>query len=127
LPVDIKFASGPFGNALVDLDGALRLAERAGDAKAVAHLRRLLRVYFWETLRAKSYPQLEAFLATLQVWRTEGEASVFKTVDEPCMAFTALAFDEGLYVVVLGACYRYPNSQDAWWRDVIRPRLRVYL
>jgi hypothetical protein len=108
---------------LVDIDAAQRAAKKAIDHAGLNDLRRLLSGYFWERLRSKSPGELDVYLSALQVWNREGQACVFKTADEPCAAYTALVFDEGVCVVVLGACYRYPVSAANWWRSVIRPRL----
>lgn len=49
---------------------------------------------------------------------------MFKTVGQPCIAFTAQVGPTGdsVDVIVLGACYLYPShSDEVWWQEVIMP------
>jgi hypothetical protein len=123
----VRFASGSAGNAALDLKTALDAAETARDSVGHDWLQTLMFEYLAEKLAKLSPRKLAARLATLQIWRQEGLHPVFKSVGEPALAFTVLEFDDGLKLVALGFCYRYPGSEEAWWRTVIQPRLRMYL
>jgi hypothetical protein len=85
-----------------------------------------------EQLRRKSPDKLAAYLGGLRPWRVLERASqqplaVYKTADQPCLAYTAFAQGADVVLLVLGVCRRYPSSEESWWTDVIRPRLVEHL
>lgn len=123
----MTFATGIAGNAAVELKDALDRAERARDGAASKALMELAFGHISEKLGRLSPNQLDRYLGTLQVWRVEDDCPVFRTVDEPAIAFTALEFDSGTHIVVLGVLYRNAASDEDWWRSTILPRLRLYL
>ncbi len=127
MPIPVGFAAGPAGYALVDLKEALDAAHDARDGRGGDWLQRLMFVYVKERLASKSPTELEVYLRSRRVWRRDGVHAVFKSVDEPCVAYAALEFDDGVQILVLGFCHRYPRSEEAWWLEHIRPRLRQYV
>lgn len=136
----MTYATGAAGNAAVDLKAALDLARDHGEGRAAEALLDLVFGYLPDRLGALSAAQLERHLGQLQVWRREAGCAVFRTVDEPALAYCALRFgsaasgagagqggDAGVNIVVLGVFYRYPGTEEEWWQAVVRPRLRLYL
>lgn len=123
----VRFAEGPPGHAALDVSKALQEAEAAGDQAGVKTIMDLLGGHLQEDLACLSRPELERFLRGRQIWREHGVHPVFKTAGAPCFAYTALDQGDELAVTVLGCCYRYPGSQQAWWEQVILPRLRRYV
>lgn len=111
---------------LVDVDDAHRDADRASDREGQTVLLRLWLEHFDNFLGNMAAAKLVDYLETRQIWRQHEEWRVLKTVDEPCIAYTAQKSESGnVTLIALGACYRYPNgSEDEWWRNVILPRLR---
>lgn len=110
-----------------DLIQAGKDAQLANDLEASKRLRDLSFVYLYAQLPAKGANDLIDYLETRQVWHWDGERPVYKTVDEPCIAYTADINDDGTEVTVtaLAACYRYPSNDDEkWWTDVVLPRVR---
>lgn len=126
MPISVKFATGSAGHALKDLADALAETVKAGDNESGDWLIELLHRHFRERLAGKSPAQLVAHLASLQVWRSD-PGPVFKTADLPCAAYAAIEWGGELTILVLGFCYRYPISEQMWWTEVIRPRLRIHL
>lgn len=110
----------------IDMAAAIRAATYKGDEAGARRLRELWLDHFDVELPAKGPTRLFAYLKSRVVWRSEGERTVIKTVDQPCIAYTAeLDQTHGIALIALGACYRYPASnEDGWWTNVIRPRLR---
>lgn len=120
-------AGGPAGDGFAkDVADAIDDAIAARDKAAPRRLRSLWFDYFEVDLPSLGAAKLIDYLESRQVWQVEGMWSVFKTVDVPCIAFAAQVSDAGSVTLMgLGACYRYPGgSEDAWWINVIRPRLR---
>ena len=72
-----------------------------------------------------SSPGLSGYLGSIAPWQVHGEWTVFKTIDEPSIAFTAQAAPDGdLTLICLGICYRYPGGTSLdWWTKIILPRL----
>jgi len=77
--------------------------------------------FFEVNLPAKGPDRLIEYLESRIVWRQDGDRPVFKTVDEPCIAYTAQVIPGTcVALVALGACYRYPNGgEEVWWQEVI--------
>ncbi len=118
------------GTFLDDVADAIEDALVAGDAAGSGQLRSLWLDRFDADLPALGAARLVDFLETRQVWREEADWMVIKTVDQPCIAYTAQVLGEApsnptVELIALGACYRYPAGSDAiWWQKVIRPRVR---
>jgi hypothetical protein len=109
-----------------DLAAAYDAAYSAKDEHAIDIIHHIWLEYFQERLLKMPASKLIQFLEDRQVWRECGEWSVFKTVDEPCIAYTAQKSSNGSVVLIaLGICYRYPKGgEDTWWKNVIEPRVR---
>jgi hypothetical protein len=101
-------------------------AENAGDQEGCRALMRLWLEHFESFLGNMTGAKLVEWLETRQFWRQEEEWLVFKTVDVPCIAYTAQKMHSGeVTLIALGACYRYPHeSEPEWWDAVICPRVR---
>lgn len=114
------------GSFSADFVFAQDSALNAGDRSAGRHLRDLWLDYLEVQLRLMTSIRLERYLASRRVWRWEGEWPVYKTVDTPCIAYTAqMNNDNTITVIALGACYRYPGGNaNTWWAQEIRPRVR---
>lgn len=106
---------------------AIREAREAGDAAGVDRIRTLWFDYFEGTLRHLGPDQLINYLENRHVWRRFADWPVYKTVDTPCLAFTAFVDSRGEAVTLtaLGICYKYPSDDsEEWWQTVILPRAR---
>jgi hypothetical protein len=102
------------------------VAIAANDQNGANRLRELWLDHFDVQLPAKGAADLIEYLETRQVWRQDGDWAVLKTVDEPCIAYTAQVDDlDSVILIALAACYRYPaGSEESWWTQVVRPRVR---
>ena|ERR1051326_7838952 len=111
---------------LPELYDARKLADAAGDREGWAAVKRLWLEYFVGRLGRMTTPQLSDYLKSIQPWMAHGEWTVFKTIDEPCVAFTAhMSADQELILICLGICYRFPEgSSVVWWNKIILPRLK---
>lgn len=101
-------------------------ASAANDPAARKWIDRLVWRYFEVDLPASVRREGLAHLSGLKVWRTLQDWSVFKTVDTPCMAYTAEMNDEDrVTLTALALCYRYPDqSSEVWWQTVVQVRLQ---
>ena len=88
-------------------------------------LRSLWLDYLEVRLPALGDEKLIDYLETRAVWREEGDWTVFRTMGEPCVAFTAfVATDRTVELIALAACDRLPGGSDnQWWQSVVRPRV----
>ncbi len=130
MSVRLELVSCPDGVAAEDLRSALDQAQRARGAQGRqdhALLLDLLTKYLQEDLWCMPEEELMRYWRTRQVWRREGGVHIVKTPDEPCVAFTLIQRDDDVVLLVLGFAYRYPTTEDAWWKDVLLPRLRHFL
>lgn len=108
----------------VDYASALRAASHAGDLQGRRLLEHLVVQYFDVELGEMPADKLIQFLSSAQVWRAVDRRAVYKTTNEPCLAFTATRSGERITLLALGICYRYPQSNaDVWWRGTILSRL----
>jgi hypothetical protein len=123
MAVIIEYADSPAGNALDDFNESVDAAT-AGEIK---QLDRLHFRHFHGTLRGKSSDELAAYLDRLRVWRSLGPVDVFKTSDTPCFAYVAFQHGDEIVLLILGVCREYPVSEQAWWDDVILPRLMDHM
>lgn len=116
----------PVEGFVIDIALAIKTASARGDEAAARKLRSLWLDYFHVELPAQGSDRLTAYLLNRAIWREDGEHTVIKTVDQPCIAYTAEVDEtDDIILIALGACYRYPHgSEDAWWTQIIRPRLR---
>lgn len=114
------------GSFVSDFISASDEALKAGDRKSRTQLKRLWLDYLAVTLPAKSVDQLMVYLATRNLWKTDGDWKVYKTANCPCVAYTAqMNSDDSVTLIALGAVYSYPKGGDqAWWVKKIRPRVR---
>ena len=112
---------------IIDVHMAYEQAYAAGDMEGHDALHRLWLHHFEGYLGKMTAPELLAYLRGRQIWHREGDWIVFATIDEPCIAYTAQQGPgDAVTLIALGACYRYPaGGRDAWWRDVIQPRVRT--
>jgi|SRR5215471_9971656 len=119
-------STGDFQSFLTDVNNAHMEADRANDHDGKRALIHLWLEHFNNFLGNMAPPRLVDYLETRQIWRQHEEWLVLKTVDEPCIAYTAQKTTSGeVTLIALGACYRYPNgSEDEWWNAVILPRVR---
>src|SRR5687768_1236079 len=120
MPIEVEYAdTNPHGSAMADLRRSLDTASKAE--------RKVLWDLLWNTVngrfRSMSSSEYRTFLNARQAWRVHDGVAVYKTVDVPCFAY--VAFEEGSTVVclILGFCRSYLPSEEAWWIDVIQPRL----
>lgn len=127
MPIFVEYASSGAGAALADLKVALDAAISARDNAGKEDLYGLLYEHVEGRLAKHSPSSLVRYLRSRSVWRTHGNHKVFKTADEPCVAYVAVDRNGSLQILVLGFCYRYPGSEGAWWSGVIRPRLEDYV
>src|SRR5262249_53021591 len=106
---------------------AYEQAYAAGDMEGHDALHRLWLHHFEGYLGKMTAPDLLAYLRGRQIWHREGDWIVFATIDEPCITYTAQQGPgDAITLIALGACYRYPaGGREAWWRDVIQPRVRT--
>ncbi len=111
---------------MVDLQGALDAAKAAGDRNAETWLLDLLTRYLLEDLANRSASALTSYVSSRQRWRNDNGLDVVKTPDQPAVAYTLLSRGSDVVLLALGFVYRYPLSEEAWWTDTIRPRLRHY-
>ena len=111
---------------LPELNDARKQADAVSDADGWPALRRLWLDFFMGKLGAMRGPELRTYLSSIAPWQVYGEWTVFKTIDEPSIAFTAQAAPNGdLTLICLGICYRYPGGASLdWWIKVILPRLQ---
>jgi hypothetical protein len=114
-----------------DVLAALREAHDAEDTVNSEKVWDLWVKYFEDQLPAMGVRRLIDYLEGHRVWRYFGNDPVYKTVDTPCLAFTAVVndaeagSDEKVTLIALGCCYKYPaGDEEGWWREVILPRLR---
>ena len=120
-----RHGSGVLESFLDDLANAVDEALAAGDEHGAARLRELWLDHFEGQLPAKGAASLIAYLETRQVWRQDSDWVVLKTVDVPCIAYTAQVDEEdAITLIALAACYRYPGKEEDWWTQVVLPRLR---
>jgi hypothetical protein len=110
---------------LPEMDDACKMADAAGDKDGWPALKRLWFDYLQARLGRMTGTELISYLGNVGSWHTYGEWTVFKTIDEPSMAFTAQAAPNGeTTLICLGVCYRYPNgSAEEWWNKILLPRL----
>jgi hypothetical protein len=118
--------NGAFQAFIIDVDVAYELAFDAGDEDGRDALHRIWLEYFEVHLGNMTAAKLIGFLETRQVWQQDGDWVVFKTVEEPCLAYTAQKDSNvSVTIIALGICYRYPQGgADSWWQQVIQPRVR---
>jgi hypothetical protein len=110
-----------------DWDSAAREANVANDRVGLERMRILWFDYFGEQLRLLDAQALIDYLEKRHVWRRYAEWPVFKTIDTPCLAFTAYVDERGgdVTLTALGICYRYPlDDAEEWWQKVILPRVK---
>jgi hypothetical protein len=116
------------GSFMEDFLTSYDSAVAAGDNAARLRIRALWLNYL-EGLGALSASQFLTYFAARQIWRVHAQWQVVKTPDTPCVAYTAqinLA-SGGVSIYALGVAYTYPRaSEDAWWNDVILPRVRSF-
>jgi hypothetical protein len=130
MPVERRYfaavLNGEVQAFIIDVNNAHIEAEQAGDRDGQNALTHLWLHHFDNLLGNMSGPELIKYLETRQRWHEHEGWTVLKTVDEPCIAYTAQnAALGGVILIALAACYRYPNgSEDAWWRRVVLPRLQ---
>lgn len=118
--------SGQLGSFVEDFICSFDAAVLARDDWAKDHLRSLWLDHLEVQLKIMTANQFDSYFATRMTWRRDGIWQVVKTPDLPCVAYTAQINSSGLISIhALGAAYRYPDSRaEAWWTDVICPRLR---
>jgi hypothetical protein len=130
MPVEKRYfaavLNGEVHAFIIDVNNAHIDAERAGDRDGQSALTHLWLHHFDNLLGNMSGPELVEYLESRRRWHEHEGWIVLKTMDEPCIAYTAQKGESGdVTLIALGACYRYPNrSEDEWWRRVILPRLQ---
>ena len=112
--------------AMIDINEAHKRAGELGDREGQQAILRLWLEHFRDYLGNMPAPKLLDHLETRQVWRRHEDRKVIKNPDEPCIAYTGQTNAAGdITLTLVGACYRYPDGgEEAWWRNVILPRLR---
>jgi len=115
----------PVESFVIDIAGAIKTATARDDEAAARMLRSLWLDHFHVELPARNSSRLMEYLLNRAIWREDGEWTVIKTAGEPCITYTAeIDQTDEIVLIALGACYRYPHgSEDAWWTQIIRPRL----
>jgi hypothetical protein len=130
MSVDIRYYAGgtteTFESFLTDVNNAHEEPQRASDPDGMRALTRLWLEYFDKFLGTMPVAALIEYLQGRQCWRQYEEWVVLKTTGEPCIVYAAQNTNpNGVTLVALGACYRYPNgTEDEWWNTIILPRLR---
>lgn len=77
-------------------------------------------------LVTKGAAKLTQYLERLQIWRKEAEWPVFLAGNGPYLAFTARVEGSHVEIILLGAVLALQDVHgDAWWDEVILPRLRT--
>lgn len=114
------------GSFVQDISGSCDAASRAGDLPAKKRLTDLWLVHMHNHLKAMTPAAFVTYFSSRQVWRSHGDWTVIKTVELPCVAYTAqVNLDGSITVIALGAAWRYPyDDENKWWTDVILPRVR---
>jgi hypothetical protein len=122
-----KVLNGSVNAFIIDLSTAYDQAYAAKDNDGHDAIKRIWLDHFEGYLGKMTAPELVGYLQGRQIWRRAGEWIVFATIDEPCIAYTAQRGPgDAVTLIALGICYRYPSGgRDAWWRDVIQPRVRT--
>lgn len=120
-----KTGLGGFADDVVTEGRVAGLAGRDADRE---RLRWLWLEYLEVQLPALGDKKLTDFLEARAVWREEGDWAVFRTVDEPCVAFTAFVASDGtVELIALAACDRFPGGSDEqWWQSVVRHAFNSY-
>jgi hypothetical protein len=111
---------------LYDLKEAFDSAARARDDDGADALRRIFFEHFQLDLGKRRAAELVDYLESRSVWREHEGWLIFKTIDQPCLAYAAQKSPQGaVTLTAIGVCYRYPNGrEDTWWSDVIKPRVQ---
>jgi hypothetical protein len=111
---------------IIDMQQAHLAAGLNHDRQGQTALLRLWLEHFDGLLGTMTAPKLIEYLEARQVWRQEADWVVFKTIDEPCIAYTAQKSPEGsVTLIALAGCYRFPNGRESdWWNDAVLPRVR---
>lgn len=110
---------------LLDLNKAMNEAHRARDDDGQAAVRRLFLDHFQGFLISKEPSALLKHLETLRHWKEQNGWRVFRTIDEPCLAFGAQRTEDGsIRLMAFGLCYRFPGGGvQAWWDTEIKTRV----
>lgn len=118
-----KTGLGGFADDVVREGRGAALAGREADRE---RLRSLWLEYLEVQLPALGDEKLIEYLETRAVWREEGDWTVFRTMDEPCVAYTgSVLSDDTVELIALAACDRFPSGSDEqWWQNVVRPRVQ---
>lgn len=116
------------GSFMQDLDAALDQALQAGDKAGEDLLVDLWLTHLEARLGGMTAAALTDYLERVTPWRCDDKWPVFKTVDQPCLAFTCARTAEGADLLALAICYRYPGgSAETWWRVTVMPRLQAVI
>ena len=110
---------------IIDLNNAAREAHAARDEDGAAALHRIFFHHFQNVLLKMRPEVLLAHLESLIGWHEHKNWRVYKTIDEPCLAFAAQKGTDGsVTLMALGLCYRFPpGGAEAWWTKHICPRV----
>lgn len=119
-------ATPEIGSFESDFLGAWNQARAVNDKKGRDRILERWLDFLDGTLAMMPAKELEGYLNTLQAWRTFEDFDVFKTSGTPCVAFTAIEFEEDsiLALYALGVTYQLSDvNGDKWWNTSIKPRL----
>lgn len=127
MPPVFVIATGAAGNAAEDVEDARVQARCVGDTAGAAAVHDLFFDTIYGFLAEQSEAWLERHTRAWKPWRTDGRGTeVFRTPDLPSAAFAPLRIDGRYTLLFLGLCYRFPGTEDDWWKSVIEPRLALY-
>ena len=120
-----RFKMAGFGGFADDIAREGRAASNAGRSADKDRLHQLWFDYFETTLPAMGDAKLIDYFESRPVWREESDWLVYRTPDQPSIAFTAVVDPQGgVEIIALAACDRFPGGSDEeWWLTVVRPRL----
>lgn len=125
--VQISFAGVPGGqdDFTSDFRDVIAEATRRGDSAGDTKIREEVLGSLSIDLARLSPHQLAKRLNSLGAWKVHQGIKIYKTPDEPCVAFCAIKYPSGkVHLYCLAACYRYPNGSDTdWWNQKVLPRI----
>jgi hypothetical protein len=125
--VEVAYFKAPaLGGFKEDYIRIAKAPQDAGGGHPVDGLKHLWFDFVEGDLAAKGAARLTQYLERLQIWRKEAEWPVYLAGNGPYLAFTARVYGSHVEIILLGAMLAFQDVHgDAWWDEVILPRLRT--
>ena len=125
--VEVVLSRDPLlGGLADDVAAEGRRLSAIGRAEEVAQFRTLWLTTFHFQMASWTDRRLLRSLGRAGAWSVDGQFRVYRTADLPAVAFTTVGSAGPVRLVLLGGCCEYPGgSEESWWIDVIRPRVRA--